>query len=111
MTFVELVKVISRRNNVSYATTRGIIDAYNSAIVSALMEDGKTFAIPGLGRLSVKVRGERNGVNPRPGKRLSFRKERPSLLPARRASRTASTANNIFCGVVQGQHAGLTTPK
>lgn len=70
MTFVELVKVISRRNNVSYATTRGIIDAYNSAIVSALMEDGKTFAIPGLGRLSVKVRGERNGVNPRTGEKV-----------------------------------------
>lgn len=70
MTFVELVKVISRRNNVSYATTRGIIDAYNSAIVSALMEDGKSFAIPGLGRLSVKVRGERNGVNPRTGEKV-----------------------------------------
>ena len=70
MTFVELVKVISRRNNVSYATARGIIDAYNSAIVSALMEDGKTFAIPGLGRLSVKVRGERNGVNPRTGEKV-----------------------------------------
>lgn len=70
MTFVELVKDISRRIGVPYAKAREIIDAYNDAIVSSLRTDGKSFAVPGIGRLSVKVRGERNGVNPRTGEKV-----------------------------------------
>ena len=70
MTFVELVKDISRRFGVPYAKAREIIDAYNDAVVSSLLADGRSFAIPGIGRLSVKVRGERNGVNPRTGEKV-----------------------------------------
>lgn len=70
MTFVQLVKDISRRLGVPYAKAREIIDAYNNAVVSSLLADGKPFTVPGIGRFSLKVRGERNGVNPRTGERV-----------------------------------------
>ena len=59
----ELIRLLAERTGLSQAQAREAIDAFTDIVGEALAA-GEKVSIPGFGTFEVRVRNERQGVNP-----------------------------------------------
>ena len=87
---VELVSRIAESGHLTKQATNKFIDAFVDVISNAMI-NGETIHIMGFGDFEVRERAERNGVNPRSGKKIKIPK---TYIPAFKPSVVLKNAVN-----------------
>lgn len=72
----ELVHELATRLEMTKADAEAMLDGF-CAVLAELVAEGNDVTLPGVGKIEIRERGERNGVNPATGEKI--------LIPAQKA--------------------------
>ena len=72
----ELVHELATRLEMTKVDAEAMLDDF-CAVLAELVAEGNDVTLPGVGKIEVRERGERNGVNPATGEKI--------LIPAQKA--------------------------
>ena len=72
----ELVNELATRLEMTKVDAENMLDEF-CAVIADLVAEGNDVTLPGVGKIEIRERGERNGMNPKTGEKI--------LIPAKKA--------------------------
>lgn len=84
MNQAELVNAISDNTNLAKGSVKAVLDALGE-VATGELADGGDVALPGIGKLVVKIRAARTGRNPATGEEIAIPEKRAVKLTVGKA--------------------------